>query len=231
MGRSGMLGSVYFDLSRTANLHSQNEQVKCFYIPEANATPLLYQGKVVGDISQGNAVNCEVISICPHGSCTHTECIGHITLEKSPVQPPPPIIKSLLVTVPSRQIESSQDSYPSNEKGDEIISSEALCEVLSSLMKSQKLESVESVIVRTAVGSSEKIKNFSGSNPPYFTPKAMEYLLEVGCKHLLVDLPSVDKEDDKGYLSAHSIFFGVPARTKGESGSPVARSASEANIA
>ena len=71
---------------------------------------------------------------------------------------------------------------------------------------------MEAIIIRTPIGSKDKNINFSGTNPPFLTPSAMEYLKDFGCKHLLVDLPSVDKENDGGFLASHSIFFGLPGR-------------------
>lgn len=38
----------------------------------------------------------------------------------------------------------------------------------------------------------------------------MQYLKEQGIKHVLCDIPSVDREDDGGKLLAHKAFFGVP---------------------
>ncbi len=35
----------------------------------------------------------------------------------------------------------------------------------------------------------------------------MEYLVELGIEHLLIDLPSVDKEKDNGALLAHKTFW------------------------
>jgi hypothetical protein len=37
----------------------------------------------------------------------------------------------------------------------------------------------------------------------------MRYLRELGVRHLLVDLPSVDRMNDDGILSAHRVFWGV----------------------
>lgn len=37
----------------------------------------------------------------------------------------------------------------------------------------------------------------------------MEYIVECGVKHLLVDLPSIDRLFDEGKLSNHRIFWNV----------------------
>ena len=43
--------------------------------------------------------------------------------------------------------------------------------------------------------------------PSFFTIEAMNYIVELGIKHLLVDMPSVDRLFDDGVLSAHNIFW------------------------
>jgi hypothetical protein len=44
-------------------------------------------------------------------------------------------------------------------------------------------------------------ENTSHTNPPYW--EAALFLRESGIQHLLIDLPSVDKEKDEGKLLAH----------------------------
>jgi len=64
------------------------------------------------------------------------------------------------------------------------------------------------VVVRTLPNDPQKaVKNHSGKNPPYFTPGAMNFLLDCGVQHLLVDLPSVDREEDDGMLPSHCTFW------------------------
>ena len=80
----------------------------------------MFGGRVVGDILQGNSVNCELISLCPHGSCTHTECIGHITPEKLHVSAPSPLMYAVLIRVEPILLSSSSDSYPSDHGDDDM---------------------------------------------------------------------------------------------------------------
>lgn len=64
------------------------------------------------------------------------------------------------------------------------------------------------LIVRTLPNnSSKKERHFSGSNPPYFEAAALQLIKDKGVLHLLFDLPSVDREEDGGKLSAHKHFF------------------------
>ena len=42
----------------------------------------------------------------------------------------------------------------------------------------------------------------------------MQYVVEIGINHLLVDLPSVDKEKDNGALACHKVFWGNSLNTR-----------------
>ena len=114
-----------------------------------------------------------------------------------------------------------------------MISSEVLKSALDHYFEEAKESdlTLDAVIIRTTVGSTNPILNFSGTNPPYLTHVAMQYLVNHQIRHVLVDLPSVDREDDQGLLAAHSVFFGLPPRTRPENGPPVALSASDADPA
>jgi len=52
-------------------------------------------------------------------------------------------------------------------------------------------------------------KNYSNTNPPYLTEDAATFIRESSIQHLLIDLPSVDKEHDEGKLLAHKAFWNV----------------------
>ena len=58
----------------------------------------------------------------------------------------------------------------------------------------------------------KKSKRYSNTNPPFLLEEVAIYLKEKGIKHLLIDLPSVDKEKDNGELVVHNAFW----NTKGE---------------
>jgi hypothetical protein len=40
--------------------------------------------------------------------------------------------------------------------------------------------------------------------------QAAEWLVARGVQHLVLDVPSADRADDQGRLTAHRIFFGLP---------------------
>ena len=85
--------------------------------------------------------------------------------------------------------------------GDHIISVDALSDKIGKWP-------INALIVRTFPnGDSKLTRQYSGHNPPYFDKKFMVELVEKGIDHLLVDLPSVDKEVDGGVLAAHKAFW------------------------
>jgi kynurenine formamidase len=66
-------------------------------------------------------------------------------------------------------------------------------------------------IIRTLPNDDLKKRNtYSGANPPYLHHEAMAFLVEKGIEHLLLDLPSVDREEDGGALLAHRAFWQYP---------------------
>jgi kynurenine formamidase len=56
--------------------------------------------------------------------------------------------------------------------------------------------------------------NYSNTKPPYLLEEAIAYLNELQVEHLLIDLPSVDKEQDGGKLAAHHAFWQYPHNTQ-----------------
>ena len=74
-----------------------------------------------------------------------------------------------------------------------------------------KLGRVDALVIRTLPNTANKrTQNYSGNNPVYYSSGAMEAIVSAGIQHLLIDLPSVDKEDDGGAVRAHHIFWEYP---------------------
>jgi len=69
-------------------------------------------------------------------------------------------------------------------------------------------ENFEAIVLRTLPNEEDKChENYSGNNPVYFEPEVLSYLQALGFKHILTDLPSIDKESDEGRLAAHKNWF------------------------
>jgi len=70
----------------------------------------------------------------------------------------------------------------------------------------------EALVLRTLPNDpGRSSKDWSGSNPCYLQSSACAWLRSIGVKHLLLDLPSVDREEDGGVLAAHHAFWDHPA--------------------
>lgn len=165
-----------------------------FGMPPATIEPVR-AGGFVGSVSEGGACNCETLTLIPHCHGTHTECIGHVlpsTLEGPFISSIafPLLIPALLCSI-----------TPKTLNGDEVIGIQDL--------EKLPLPKGGALIVRTVPNEVSK-KTKSWSNPAYFTPEALAFLNNSGVMHLLVDLPSVDREDDGGALAAHKAWWGLP---------------------
>jgi kynurenine formamidase len=68
----------------------------------------------------------------------------------------------------------------------------------------------EAIIIRTLSNlETKKSKKYSHTNPAYLEEAAANFIRESGIQHLLIDLPSVDREEDEGKLLAHKAFWNV----------------------
>jgi kynurenine formamidase len=69
----------------------------------------------------------------------------------------------------------------------------------------------ESIIIRTITNDvSKQHMNYSATNPAYLDIACVEYFNRFGIRHLLIDTPSVDREEDGGVLAFHHAYWGVP---------------------
>lgn len=169
-------------------------------------------GSLVGDTRQGGSVNFEQYTFIPHCNGTHTECVGHITNERISVREclQDVIMPALLVTV-----------EPERNGGDLLITSTELSAKLITpyprlLTATPAVQSGPALIVRTIPNDRTKLfAEYGETNiPPYFTADAIGYIVECGFKHLLVDMPSVDRLYDDGKLTNHRIFWKIDADSR-----------------
>lgn len=166
-----------------------------WYVAPPSMTPVRGDG-FVGAVAEGGSVNFRDVAFNPHGHGTHTECSGHITTKVHPVDPlfrnQPAHIPCKLITV-----------QPEERDGDLVVDAGCLSGLDAALPKA--------LVVRTLPNHPEKkTKQWSNTNPPYFTVRFMNALVRHEVEHLLVDLPSVDREADGGRLEAHHAFWGLP---------------------
>lgn len=152
-------------------------------------------GDWIAKVSKGASVNFNTIKFNPHAHGTHTESFGHISEEFYPVH-----------DILNRYFFKAKLISVSPEKnGQDAVISRGMIE------KRIDENETEALIIRTLPNPKSKTqKKYSHSNWPYLTGKAAAYISANGVEHLLIDLPSVDKEKDGGQLSAHKAFWNYP---------------------
>ena len=148
----------------------------------------------MGSVAEGGAVNFRDVYFNPHGHGTHTENVGHIVDTDFPV----------INSISSSHFFANLISVElKNQSNDWVVSEESLAGFDLN---------VEALIIRTKPNDHSKIqRQYSGTNFPYLTIGAMQRIVDAGVQHLLIDLPSVDREEDGGALVAHHLFWNVPA--------------------
>ena len=180
-------------------LTNTDENPIAWYIDKPVIEPVVF-GDWIGKVSEGkSSTNFNNIFFNPHGHGTHTECLGHITREFYSINQSLKqffFLAELISVVPEIQ-------------GEDLVIT--LDNILTALDLSLKLGAPkEALIIRTLPNSvSKKSLKYSNTNPPYLSEDAARFIRESGIQHVLVDLPSVDKEKDDGELLAHKAFWNV----------------------
>ncbi len=189
-------------------------QPQFFGASRASARPLR-AGSFVGDTREGGTCNCEELSLAPHCNGTHTECVGHVTDERVSVIEAVRggMSLALLVSVePVRADETDETSDPLPEPDDRLVTARALAAAIETHLPLQP----EALVVRTLPNRADRFSHaYEGPAPaPYLSREAAALLVERDIEHLVLDLPSVDRADDHGRLTAHRLFFGLPAGSR-----------------
>jgi len=203
IGKITFKGSTYtIDLSKPLDisipLRGDATNVNAWYVDAPKITPH-EEGDFIGNVQRGGATNFNDISFNPHAHGTHTECLGHITQK-------------------AQSINKTLDQFffmaevitiaPEKVGGDFVLSKKQLKKALGN-------KRPEALVIRTLPNTKDKLsRQYSHSNPPYLEEVASLFLVAQGVCHLLIDLPSVDKEKDNGALRAHKAFWGIEGKTR-----------------
>jgi kynurenine formamidase len=185
------------DLARPLDISlpitSEGVNPVAWYLGQPTIEPVT-MGNWVGKVGQGSSTNFNNIFFNPHAHGTHTECLGHITRDFYSVN------RALKQFFFAAELVSVQ---PETHGTDRIIS-------LGQIEAALGGKTPQALIIRTLPNDTAKRhKNYSHTNPPYLSEAAATFIREIGVDHLLVDLPSVDREEDEGRLVAHKAFWNV----------------------
>lgn len=184
------------------------DQPNTYGVPIATAEAF-QGGGFVGDVREGGSCNFETYQLTPHCNGTHTEGIGHIARERVSVHP---ILKdsffpATLLSVQPVSPDQTADTYrPVANPGDKMITRESLQDAIGDEQEGW----LEALVIRTLPNDASKLTRHYESFPPaFFSLEAMQYIRSLGVKHLLVDIPSVDRMYDEGHLDNHHEFWSV----------------------
>lgn len=193
--------------SLAIRLEFDGPQPNHFGAAKAARVPLR-SGSFVGRTSCGGSCNVDELSIVPHCNGTHTETVAHIVDDDvfvGQVVPSSPMFALLISAAPIAASETNDTYHPPLVNSDRVITAKAI--------KSRLDESrgYDALIVRTLPNAqSKKSQIYSTENQPAFlTVEAMKAIVESGVKHLLMDVPSVDRMHDEGLLTNHHLFWNV----------------------
>lgn len=191
------------DLSRPLDLslplHDGQDQVRAWWADPVRMEPALWKGRPC-TVRDGASTNFRNVFFNPHGHGTHTESVGHIASEIHAVGP---LLRRYFFT--AALVSVLPEQHRAADGGmDRIVTLQRLRERIGD-------NAPEAVVLRTLPNdASKRTRDWSGSNAPYLDATAAAWLREIGVLHLLLDLPSVDREDDGGALAAHHAFWGHP---------------------
>ncbi|HYE35190.1 cyclase family protein [Methylocaldum sp.] len=196
----------HFDLSIPIDFDA--EGLSAFGVPPASVQTV-ENAWFVGDTRRDGSCNVRVCQFIPHCHGTHTECVGHIVDQDLSVTE---ILKdawipAVLVSVePEQGVDCSESYIPGKEKDDALITRRTLIERLKTL---DDEDFQRALVIRTLPNLPAK-RTQRYVTAPYFSNEAMEEIVRRGVKHLLVDMPSVDRMEDGGRLSNHRLFWEMP---------------------
>lgn len=189
---------LYKPIDISMPLSTNPNCVSAWYVKPMSIEPVR-MGDWVGDVNQGGSVNFRNVAFNPHGNGTHTECVGHISKEFVTINH---CLKQFMFLAEVVTI------LPDEINGDKVISKKSLEAHLSG-------SKAEAVIIRTLSNSPAKLHfQYSNTNPAFVSKEAISYLNSIGVDHILIDTPSVDKEQDGGVLAAHHEFWQYPNNTQ-----------------
>lgn len=188
-------------------VHFDSEQLSAFGAPPAQKQVYKADG-FTGSVAQGGSCNCETYTITPHCNGTHTESVGHITENNVYIHDAlqDALVPALVVTVMPETAAACGESYNESLQPDDLVITQ------KSLEANPLTRHIGALVVRTLPNDDEKMaKDYGEAMPPYFTTEALDYIATSKVKHLLVDVPSVDRMDDGGALINHRAFWGMGA--------------------
>ncbi|MFC2155259.1 cyclase family protein [Acidobacteriota bacterium] len=190
-------------VSREVTFYPETKSVNGFYLPRIESTTFQYKDQFVGDVQKGGSCNVDILRYVPHG-LTHIETSAHIlswderavTLKDIP----PQNLCGLVYLMDLTHLEAKPGQ--SIDRRD-----------IEARIKKITLP-ITMLALKTRASLLPQDTDFSGKDYLYLHPEAAQAIHDfkprLHC--LILDLPSIDRENDGGQLLAHRYFFGLPRK-------------------
>src|ERR1700674_1911147 len=165
-------------------------QLRCFGATPASSKPL-ESGDFTGRVDRGASCNCSVLTLTPHANGTHTEGVGHLTVEPVDVQSVIPqrlLIAALLSIEPELAAASSEGSSPAPRPDDLLMTRGAIERAWPPAL--QPRLRARAVVIRTLPNELDKFVEQRAAAGPFLSLEAVTWLVEQGIDHLVLDVPS-----------------------------------------
>lgn len=187
-------GNFEVDLTRPIDISMRlgKDTAGAWYLGKPKIEPVV-AGEWVGRVEEGANINFNTIKFSPHAHGTHTESYGHISKKFFSIGEALKrfFFKAKLITLQPDKI------------GEDWIFT------LACLKERLERDQVEALIIRSLPNDlSKKTRNYDHSNWPYLSAEAAAYIRDSGIQHLIIDLPSIDREE--GQVKAHKAFWNYP---------------------
>jgi arylformamidase len=190
-------------------------QPNAFYAPAFRAEPVR-MGTFVGATALGGPVNFFDLHLNPHGNGTHTECLGHIARETYVLSE---CMKTFCAWAWMLRLKPEQRPAPAGMSGgpDQVLTLAALRSAVQAFQSAEgdsQAPPCTALVISSGPEAERRNRVWTGTNPPYVEAEALAWLADQGYDHVLVDLPSVDREQDGGALAAHRAWWRYPAQPR-----------------
>ena len=217
---------------RTVIPQSAKTQYKgsgAFHLPKLSTSPFEVSGVFIGDVEQGGSCNVDILHLSPH-KLTHLQTETHIISEGTNISDLGLIEGFALVVDLSgwMGLEKDETLDSNGRKSTNSISvaqlqyavDEAIGQVLSPEQRFNLLA------IKTRLSLDREDTDYTGRDPLHLEPEVAQFIHDyheiVGnpgrqIQTLILDLPSIDREDDGGLLLAHRNYFGIKdGKSQGE---------------
>lgn len=182
------------------------KQPNFYNVSKADMKPLKTDS-ILWSVSEKAPCNVPEITLNIHCNGTHTESVGHLLSNVNNIGE---IVKdifipSLLITLEPTFFDLQPEEYHIKINNNEpILTAEMIKQEISKYM----IPNLKGLVVRTLPNNDIKKEFYYPETlHPFFTSDAIEYMNNIGIKHLFVDTPSIDRFDDDGILGNHRLFW------------------------